>query len=213
MVTRWERAYLAFETPEEELRKLVRRLRSVGAEGWDRGSRIIEVCSGRGGGLRAWHTLGFSRLLGVDLSPALVASYRGPGHCLLGDACALPLASGSCDVAVVQGGLHHLLSTEQVERAMAEMARVVGPAGRVVVIEPWLTPFLVVVHAVCSQAAARRLLPRIDALATMIEEERETYERWLKAPDEHLAVLLKYVRPQVLRRRCGKIILMGSPNR
>jgi ubiquinone/menaquinone biosynthesis C-methylase UbiE len=213
MLTRWERAYQDFETPEEELRKLVRRLRVIGADKWERGSRVLEVCSGRGGGLHAWHALGFRHVVGVDLSPALVATYRGPAHCVVGDARALPLASESCDVAVVQGGLHHLAGMDDVERAVAEMVRVVGPAGRVVIIEPWLTPFLVIVHLVCRVGVVRRVLPKIDALATMIEEERETYERWLRAPGAALEVLRKHVRPGVLRRRWGKLVLVGSPIR
>jgi ubiquinone/menaquinone biosynthesis C-methylase UbiE len=211
MLTRWERAYQAFETPDEELRKFIRRLRSVGADAWDRGSRVLEVCSGRGTGLRAWHALGFPHVFGVDRSLALVSIYRGPGRCLLADACALPLASGSCDIAIVQGGLHHLFGPTEVERALAEMTRVVGPAGRIVIVEPWLTPFLVCVHAVCNQGIARRVSPKINALAAMIDEERETYERWVEAPDEHLRLMLKYVRPKILRRRWGKIVLTGSP--
>ena len=48
---------------------------------------------------------------------------------------------------------------------------------------------------VWKQPLARRLSSIvIDALATMIDEERETYERWLHAPDEHLAVFHSPVR-------------------
>src|SRR5687768_5181112 len=82
--TRWERAYQAFETPEEELRKFVRRFRSIRADRWDRRSLILEVCSGRGTGLRAWHSLGFSRIIGVDYSAALVLGQEGPGARVIG---------------------------------------------------------------------------------------------------------------------------------
>jgi len=210
-LTRWERAYQAFETPEEELRKFIGRLRSIGADHWDRRSRVLEVCSGRGTGLRAWHALGFSRVLGLDYSPALVFSSTEPGLRVIGDARLLPLASNSVDVAVVQGGLHHLFTTEDVDQALSEMSRVVAPDGRIIIVEPWLTPFLRLVHAVCRQPAARRLSQRIDALGTMIDEERETYERWLNAPDEHLQVIRRHVAPQVVRRRWGKLVVVGSP--
>src|SRR5829696_1545675 len=70
--TRWERAYQVFETPEQELRKFRSRLRAIGAHKWDRRARILEVCSGRGTGLRAWRDLGFRNVVGVDYSPALV---------------------------------------------------------------------------------------------------------------------------------------------
>lgn len=209
--TRWERAYQAFETPEQELRKFVNRLRSIGAERWDRGSRVLEICSGRGSGLRAWHAIGFADVVGVDYSHALVSTHRGPGRCVLGDARALPLSSASRDIAVVQGGLHHLLSRPDVELALKEMGRVVGPDGRIVIIEPWLTPFLEFVQVVYQQPLARRLWRKLDALATMHEEERETYERWLSDPDGYLALVTRHVTPHVLRRKWGKLIVVGSP--
>jgi ubiquinone/menaquinone biosynthesis C-methylase UbiE len=211
MLTRWERAYQAFESPEQELKKFVGRLRSVGADTWDRGCRVLEVCSGRGTGLRAWQALGFTRVVGVDLSPALVATWPDPGPVVVGDARALPFASGSCDVAVVQGGLHHLFTEHDVESALAEMTRVVVPGGRVVIVEPWQTPFLTFVHGVCNQPMARRFSPKLDALATMIDEERETYERWLQAPEAHLRLMRQYINPQILRRRWGKLVLVGAP--
>jgi ubiquinone/menaquinone biosynthesis C-methylase UbiE len=208
--TRWEQAYQAFETPEEERRKFITRLRNIGADKWDRHGQVVEVCSGRGSGLQAWQALGFTRLLGVDYSPALIARQRG-GLRIIGDARRLPLASRSVDVAVVQGGLHHLFTTSDVGQAVAEMCRVLRPGGKIVIIEPWLTPFLRLVHAICRQPAARRLSSRVDALSTMIEEERETYERWLNAPDEHLEVILRHVRPNMIQRRWGKLIVVGEP--
>jgi hypothetical protein len=91
------------------------------------------------------------------------------------------------------------------------MRRVVTPSGRIVIVEPWLTPFLRFVHATVKQPVARRLSPQFDALATMIEEERDTYERWLNAPDAYLRLIRCYVAPRLLRRRWGKIIVVGSP--
>lgn len=212
-LTRWQRAYSAFETPEQELRKFRRRLREIGAHRWDRRARILEVSSGRGTGLRAWTALGYTDVVGVDFSSALVASYDGPGRCLLGDARQLPLATASRDIVVVQGGLHHLFTVDDVERAVAEMRRVVTPGGRIVIIEPWLTPFLRFVHAVCRQPLLRSLSPKLDALETMIEEERETYERWLNAPEEYLVIIRRHIAPELLRRRRGKLVVVGTPRR
>jgi ubiquinone/menaquinone biosynthesis C-methylase UbiE len=209
--TRWESAYQAFETPEEELRKFVGRLRGIGADRWDRGCRVIEICSGRGSGLRAWHALGFRDLVGVDLSPALVAAHNGPGRCVLGDARKLPLTAASRDIAVVQGGLHHLVTHDDVESALSEMCRVVGPSGRIVIVEPWLTPFLRAVHLACTSRGLRRALPKLEALAVMIEEERETYHRWLDAPDKLLGLITRYVAPDILWRRRGKLTVVGRP--
>jgi ubiquinone/menaquinone biosynthesis C-methylase UbiE len=209
--TRWERAYQAFETPQAELEKFLRRLRSIGADRWDRRSRIVEVCSGRGNGLRAWAALGFSDIVGVDFSHALVKNHSGPGLCVLGDARALPLATGSHDVVVIQGGLHHLLTIDDVDRALAEMRRVATPDGTIVIVEPWRTPFLRLVHAISAMSMARRLSPKLDAFETMYEEERVTYDRWLNAPETYMRIIRRYVAPAMLRRRWGKLVLVGRP--
>lgn len=211
--TRWERAYLTFESPEQELRKFRRRLLCIGADRWDRRLRIVEICSGRGSGLRAWHALGYGDIIGVDCSAALVRSYAGPGRSVLGDARCLPLESGSRDVAVVQGGLHHLLNLRDVRCALAEMRRVVSADGRIVIVEPWLTPFLKVVHSICARPSARRVSTKIDAFATMFDEERDTYERWLNAPDECLDLIRQFVVPHLVRRQWGKLIVVGAPRK
>ena len=210
-LTRWEAAYRRFETPEQEVAKFVTRLRGIGADRWDRRWRILEVCSGRGSGLRAWQQLGFTDLVGVDFSLAQVARYEGPGRCLVGDARALPIATASRDVVVVQGGLHHMFTLPDVGLALREMQRVVTSAGKIVIIEPWLTPFLRAVHFLSERRSLRRLWPRLDALAVMIEEERSTYEQWLHAPDQCLQLFRRSVAPEILTRRFGKITVVGTP--
>jgi ubiquinone/menaquinone biosynthesis C-methylase UbiE len=130
---------------------------------------------------------------------------------MIGDARALPLASRSIDIVIVQGGLHHLFSTGDVDIAVGEMRRVVTRQGRIIIIEPWLTPFLRLVHFICEQSAARHVSPKLDALATMIEEERKTYDRWLNAPDEHMDVIRRHVMPRIVKRQWGKLVVVGSP--
>ena len=139
-VTEWEQAYQRFETPEQERRKFIRRLRSLGVHEWSRDTRVLEICSGRGNGLIAWRRLGFSNVFGVDLSPALVERSESRRWCVVGDARRLPISTASRDVAIVQGGLHHLLSLDDVREALGEMRRVLKPDGRVIIIaEPALT--------------------------------------------------------------------------
>lgn len=209
--SRWERAYQRFESPAEEARKFVARLKRLGADRWNREGPVLEVCCGRGSGLAAWASLGFGRVVGLDFSAVLVRAYRGPGHCVLGDARCLPLASRSCAVVAIQGGLHHLATHADVELALAEMRRVARPGARIVIIEPWRTVFLDFVHWCCSRRAARRVWPKLDWLAVMIEEERETYDRWLSAPGPTLASIRRHFRPLLLRRRRGKLVFLGSP--
>ena len=103
----WEEAYLRFESPEEEIRKFIGRLKFMGAMKWPRNVKIVELFCGRGSGLRALHQLGFSEVEGIDLSPSLAAEYAGPGKILVGDCRQLPFENSSKDILIVQGGLHH----------------------------------------------------------------------------------------------------------
>ncbi len=211
VATRWEEAHQRFQTPEEEVAKFRRRFRALGAEGWDRTLSVAEICSGRGNGLRAWHELGFTDVVGVDLSIALAGSYRGPGRVILGDARCVPLRSDSRDIVVVQGGLHHLESVADMAFALAEMARIARPGGRIIVIEPWLTPFLRFVHVLTQLAIVRRLSAKIDAIAVMNEEEWVTYDAWLSQPGPVLELIERYVSPALLTRKWGKLMIVGRP--
>ena len=206
----WEQAYLRFETPEEERRKFLRRLRALGATGWPRDAQVVELFCGRGNGLAALAELGFTRLEGVDLSASLVAQYRGPAQCYVADCRHLPFPDRSRDVLVVQGGLHHLeLLPDDLVRTLEEARRVLRPGGRLVVVEPWLTPFLRFVHAVCEIRLARRAWPKLDALATMNEIEAPTYLAWLGRPREIVALLRERFDPELLRESWGKLHFVG----
>jgi ubiquinone/menaquinone biosynthesis C-methylase UbiE len=72
---------------------------------------------------------------------------------------------------------------DDLDQTFSEMRRVLRTDGRAVLVEPWLTPFLRFVHRVSENPLARRLSNRMDALATMIQFERRTYEQWLTQPE------------------------------
>ena len=81
------------------------------------------------------------RVIGVDRSPAMLAKAREklPGSEFReGDLEALPLASASVDLAVCALALVHL---PEVGHAIAELARVVRPGGRVIISD--VHPFVV----------------------------------------------------------------------
>ena len=180
----WEAAYLRFETPEQEIQKFIARLNRLGAPEWPRDAEIVELFCGRGNGLMALDRLGFTRIEGVDLSARLIAQYRGPAKCIIADCRQLPFADRSKDVVIVQGGLHHLSTLpDDLDQTFSEMQRVLRKDARVVFVEPWLTPFLRLVHAIAEIPLARRLSNKMDALATMIQFERSTYEQWLSQPE------------------------------
>ncbi|HET6930660.1 MAG TPA: class I SAM-dependent methyltransferase [Candidatus Acidoferrum sp.] len=208
----WEAAYLRFETPEQEIQKFTDRLRRLGVGEWPRETNIVELFCGRGNGLHALARLGFRDIEGVDLSPRLLAEYTGNARCIACDCRELPFAEQSKDAAIVQGGLHHLPTLpDDLERVFAELQRVLRPDGRVVFVEPWLTPFLRFVHVVTENLLARRLSVKLDALATMIDYERQTYENWLGRPQEISQLANRYFEPEFESFAWGKWNFVGRP--
>jgi ubiquinone/menaquinone biosynthesis C-methylase UbiE len=79
-------------------------------------------------------------ICGLDFTPAILALTHTHAikqglanlFCVLGDAQALPFGDGSVDMAVTSFSLHHISDPAKVLR---EMSRVVGPAGRVGVLD------------------------------------------------------------------------------
>lgn len=178
----WERSYERFETPEQEIRKFIKRLDRAGAREWPRDSKIVELFCGRGNGLKALEAMGFHKLDGVDISAPLLSRYDGPAKLYVGDCRSLKFPENSRDIIIVQGGLHHLQNIKKdLPAVLSEIKRILVPGGRVVVVEPWKTPFLDFVHLVLGFRLARTLWPKLDALAEMIEMEGAAYCEWLSS--------------------------------
>jgi SAM-dependent methyltransferase len=206
----WEEAYLRFETPDQEIRKCIRRLRGLGADHWPREARIVDLFCGRGSGMQALHRLGFAGIEGVDLSPTLAARYDGPGTVHVADCRNLPFDDGSKDIAIVQGGLHHLPALPgDLEQTLAQVHRVLRPDGLFIAAEPWLTPFLRLVHFLSHQRPVRAASAKVDALATMIEYERRTYEQWLGQPRVIQGLMGRYFKVERWKCAWGKMVLVG----
>lgn len=210
----WEAAYERFETPEEEITKFLGRLGRFGLDRADKQSRVIELFCGRGGGLVALERLGFQRLEGVDLSESLLLRYQGPARLHLADCRSMPLEEGGYDIAIVQGGLHHLPSLpDDFEAVLMQVRKLLRPSGRFYVVEPWMTPFLRFAHAVTDRPLVRRFYAKGDALATMTEHERTTYEQWLGMPETLIGVLERHFEPISKRIGWGKLMFVGTPRK
>ncbi len=208
----WEDAYRRFETAEEEIAKFVSRLKRFGFERLPKEAPTVELFCGRGGGLVALERLGFQNIAGVDLSDTLLAQYRGPAQLHLADCRELPFEDDAWEIAIVQGGLHHLPTLpDDLDKVLSEVRRVLKPTGTFYVVEPWLTPFLRFVHAVVSQPMVRKVYAKGDALAAMIDHERETYEQWLAQPDVLLKVFHQHFEPSVQQTSWGKLVFAGVP--
>lgn len=210
----WEAAYQRFETPEQEVSKFTGRLRRLGVPAWPRSVRIVEIFCGRGNGLHSWYRLGFKNLIGVDLSFRLLAKHDGPGILICADCRTMPLPSACADVVIVQGGLHHLpVLPLDLVRTLDEAHRVLVTGGRLIIIEPWRTRFLSLVHAVSEWPLTRRMSRKLDAFAAMTENERPTYENWLARPAEIRELLDQRFQCESFRIRLGKLEFVGrKPN-
>ena len=182
----------------------------MGSDDWPRDAQVVELFCGRGNGLHALNRLGFNRVEGVDISPSLLAQYHGSAKLYASDCRRLPFEAHSKDILIVQGGLHHLEALpEDLEQVLVEARRVLRHGGRFVVVEPWLTPFLRMVHVVCRHQLARRLIPKVDALATMIDHEEETYNRWLNHAEIILPLLKSIFLPERYSIGWGKLHFVG----
>ena len=120
--------YRNFFQTHLEIPALVRAMR-IG-----RGLRILEIGCGRGVALPVLARLCRpSRLVGIDIDPALVTLARERVHergvdaeVFLGDARRLPFDSGAFDVVIDFGTCYHI---DHPERALAEASRVLAVGG------------------------------------------------------------------------------------
>ena len=181
---RWEAAYRRFETPEQERQKFRKRFISLGIDKLHPDSVIVDVFCGTGNGLRVLKDWGFTNLTGVDLSPDLLKKAPTDVRRIVADCTDLRFPEASVDYFIVQGGLHHLPKIpEDLDLCLKEISGALQNGGKFYVIEPWNTLFLKLVHAITRQPLARKRFPRLDAFATMVEEEWDTYNQWLTNAD------------------------------
>lgn len=130
------------------------------------GAVLLDVGCGTGDDARALagRVAPGGRVIGVDASAAMVEEARrrgeGPGvEFLVADAARLGLPDDAVDGARAERTLQHM---ERPEGAVAEMARVVRPGGRVVIAEPdWETLVADPGDAATMRAVARAAAGRV----------------------------------------------------
>jgi demethylmenaquinone methyltransferase / 2-methoxy-6-polyprenyl-1,4-benzoquinol methylase len=98
------------------------------------GDRVLDACCGTGDLAVAAEREG-GRVTGLDFAPAMLARARRKSTTIEwveGDVLALPFADGSFDVVTVGFGIRNV---PDLESAVAELARVLRPGGRVACLE------------------------------------------------------------------------------
>src|SRR5262249_29471280 len=104
-------------------------------------ARVLDVCTGTADLAVATSRQLSGTVVGVDFSGAMLrlglSKVRSLGldrriRLLRGDATKIPLADATCDAATIA---FRIRNVEQPERAIAEIARVLRPGGRLVILE------------------------------------------------------------------------------
>jgi demethylmenaquinone methyltransferase/2-methoxy-6-polyprenyl-1,4-benzoquinol methylase len=99
------------------------------------GDRVLDACSGTGDLAVACARAGAGEVTGLDFSARMLERARRKLQSVTwveGDLLALPFADGSFDAATVGFGVRNVAD---LERALAELARVLVPRGRVGILE------------------------------------------------------------------------------
>jgi len=99
------------------------------------GDRVLDACCGTGDLAIADLRAGAAEVTGLDFAPRMLERAKAKSEVVTwveGDLLALPFADSSFEAATVGFGVRNVAD---LERALAELARVLGPGGRVGILE------------------------------------------------------------------------------
>ena len=106
------------------------------------GTRVVDLCTGTGDlAVAATRLVAPVSVVGVDFSAEMLRLGRikvrdlqldGSIHMVRGDATRIPLASSTCEAATIGFGIRNVAEPE---KALAELARVLKPGGRLAILE------------------------------------------------------------------------------
>jgi SAM-dependent methyltransferase len=165
---RWNEAYV------RSRRGLARRRRRLEGFRIDRAARILDFGCGDGINARLLMEMGCSHVVCLDYSLALLRAGRPP-RAVSADGYAAPFASGIFDAVLVDGVLHHLSPT----RALAEIARLLAPGGRLYLVEPAPSPMRSLLD-LATLSPPGRLSAMLRARRQSLAGEWGTYKDWLR---------------------------------
>jgi demethylmenaquinone methyltransferase/2-methoxy-6-polyprenyl-1,4-benzoquinol methylase len=116
--------------------------RAVDALSLSSGARVLDLCTGTGDlAMAIVHRASGATVIGVDFAGEMLrlarvkvsgASLERRIRLVRGDAARIPLPDGSCDAATIAFGIRNVAEPQ---RALAELARVIRPGGRLAILE------------------------------------------------------------------------------
>jgi demethylmenaquinone methyltransferase/2-methoxy-6-polyprenyl-1,4-benzoquinol methylase len=128
-----------------------------------KGDRVLDCATGTGDLALRFHKAG-AEVVGTDFTPEMIELARAKAPQIrfeLADAMALPFEKATFDIASIGFGIRNVADPA---KALAEMARVIRPGGRVVVLEFGQPPNRI--FATLYSAYRKHILPRLGGAVT-----------------------------------------------
>ncbi len=138
----WHAAYTSAQLVARRTSSHKRKLQRLGVLRLPRDARVLDLCCGAGEALRILHAEGFTRLSGSDITIDPELAKEPWAHLVASDACSLPCEPGSFDAVICMHSLHHLGGVVRVGKTFEDSIRVLGPGGRLFVIDHYDSPQL-----------------------------------------------------------------------
>jgi SAM-dependent methyltransferase len=137
-------------------------------------SRTLDVGTSTGSNLRLLRDLGYSRVTGLDVSLDAIrfCESKGFGTVRQGSICAIPFPDESFDVVLATDVIEHV---EDDGLALAEISRVLAPAGRVLVTVPAFQSLWGLQDEVAHHKRRYRLRPLLDLVRRAGLEPRRVF--------------------------------------